>query len=262
MKTGGAGSGIKRSSFFGILARSFLVQSSWNYKGMQNLGLATMTIPALRKDPLIKNDDELRTESLNQLEFFNTHPYLASAVAGLILSLKSRAEDENTRISADREARDIFMGPMGAMGDDFFWASLRPFAGCLGVLLAMAGKPLAGILLFLCLYNLFHFKTRWSGLSKGLEGTEALITMLRNYNFHQRALFIRRLSAFLLFTLPLFWIVWEQNPLDEPIWLMLLVIFIVMPAFVLIAGRVDPRKNVLLVLSAAILTVSLWGMIS
>jgi PTS system mannose-specific IID component len=56
--------------------RSTFLQGSWNYERMQNGGWAYTLIPALKRLYHTKED---RAAALKRhLEFFNTHPYLAS----------------------------------------------------------------------------------------------------------------------------------------------------------------------------------------
>ena len=69
------------------------------------------------------------------------------------------------------------MGPMAAIGDSFFWASLKPFGAALavaGILSDVAWAPLV----FLLLYNLFHLVVRSYGLFAGYRSAEHIIERL------------------------------------------------------------------------------------
>ena len=63
--------------------RSTFLQGSWNYERMQNGGWAYTLIPALKRLYHTKED---RSAALKRhLEFFNTHPYLASPILGVTM---------------------------------------------------------------------------------------------------------------------------------------------------------------------------------
>ena len=66
--------------------RSTFLQGSWNYERMQNGGYAYAMIPAIKK--LYKNKDDQAAALKRHLEFFNTHPYLASPIIGVTLALE------------------------------------------------------------------------------------------------------------------------------------------------------------------------------
>ena len=64
------------------------------------------------------------------------------------------------------------MGPMAAIGDSFFWASLRPFVAVWAIVGLLSGFVWAPVG-FLVLYNVFHLAVRvyglWTGYSAGQE---------------------------------------------------------------------------------------------
>jgi PTS system mannose-specific IID component len=240
---------------WGILARSFLVQASWSYRWMQNLGFASMTLPALRRLRQAGGGELSPQEALAQADFFNTHPYLGAAVAGLSLRLREEAADGESFLEAQAQAKEAFMGPLGALGDDFFWATLRPLSGCLGVLLAMTGRPWAGILLFLALYNLIHLRVRWVVLRHGLEGEAALVDYLVRADYHARSRFTRHVSALLFAAIPLFWASWDLNPWRRPVWIMTLAAIAYVAGAAAVLRRLDPRQTVLLTLLGALLII-------
>ena len=66
--------------------RSFFLQGSWNYERMQNGGWAYSLIPAIKK--LYKTKEERSAALTRHLEFFNTHPYVASPIIGVTLALE------------------------------------------------------------------------------------------------------------------------------------------------------------------------------
>ena len=69
-----------------VMLRSQFLQGSWNYERMQNGGWAFSLIPALKK--LYPNPEDSKAALKRHLEFFNTHPYIASPILGVTLALE------------------------------------------------------------------------------------------------------------------------------------------------------------------------------
>ena len=102
----------------------------------------------------------------------NSHPYLSAALLGASIRLEEDVAAGRLDSSQVVSFKQCMMGPMAAIGDSFFWASLRPFvAACaiLGLLSGMVWAPV-GFLLF---YNALHLAVRfyglWNGYSSGQE---------------------------------------------------------------------------------------------
>ena len=111
--------------------RSTFIQGSWNYERMQNGGYAYAMIPAIKK--LYKNKDDQAAALKRHLEFFNTHPYLASPIIGVTLALE---EDKANGAAVDDVAisgvKVGMMGPLAGVGDPVFWYTARPIIAGLG----------------------------------------------------------------------------------------------------------------------------------
>ena len=69
---------IRRS----VMWRSMFLQGSWNYERMQNGGWCFSMIPAIKK--LYKTKEDRAAALKRHLEFFNTHPYVASPILGIM----------------------------------------------------------------------------------------------------------------------------------------------------------------------------------
>jgi PTS system mannose-specific IID component len=158
-----------------VFLRSFFLQASWNPKGMQNLGLAYAVYPALER--LYPPGPEREAAVRRHLVFFNTHPYVAAAIVGGVVNHEqriARGEESPDRVVAFKAA---LMGPLAALGDGFFWLSLKPAVGAV----CAATVPLLGpwaAVLFLVLFNLVHLLLRvrlyWLGLHLGDRLVEAV----------------------------------------------------------------------------------------
>jgi PTS system mannose-specific IID component len=139
--------------------RSFYLQGSWNYERMQNGGWAFAMIPAIKK--LYKTKEERVAALERHLEFFNTHPYLASPVIGVTLALEE--ERANGAPIDDVTVQGVkigMMGPLAGVGDPVFWFTVRPILGALAGSMAMAGNILGPIIFFFA-WNIIRMGFMW-----------------------------------------------------------------------------------------------------
>jgi PTS system mannose-specific IID component len=175
-----------------VFLRSLALQASWNPKGMQNLGLAYAVFPALEQ--LYPDRKALEAAVQRHLVFFNTHPYVAAAIVGGVLYHEqriARGEEPPDKVVAFKAA---LMGPLAALGDGFFWLSLKPAVGAICAALVPVLHAWAA-LLFLFLYNLVHFTLRarfyWMGLVLG----DRLVEAIARANLPTRGARLRSLAA-------------------------------------------------------------------
>ena len=139
--------------------RSTFIQGSWNYERMQNGGWAFSMIPAIKK--LYKTKEERTAALKRHLEFFNTHPYIASPILGVTLALEEeRANGAPVDDVAIQGVKVGMMGPLAGVGDPVFWFTVRPMLGALGASLAMGGNILGPIIFFLG-WNIIRWSFMW-----------------------------------------------------------------------------------------------------
>lgn len=100
---------LSRHDRMSVAWRSQFLQGSWNYERMQNVGWAYALIPAIKKLYTTKED---RSAALKRhLEFFNTHPYVASPIIGVTLALEE--ERANGAAIDDAAIQGVKIGMMG-----------------------------------------------------------------------------------------------------------------------------------------------------
>ena len=156
--------------------RSTFLQGSWNYERMQNGGWAYTLIPALKRLYHTKED---RSAALKRhLEFFNTHPYLASPILGVTMALEEeRANGAPIDDKAIQGVKVGMMGPLAGVGDPVCWFTVKPIIGALAASMAMAGNLLGPILYFV-LWNAIRMAFLWYtqefGYKAGSKITEDL----------------------------------------------------------------------------------------
>ena len=139
--------------------RSTVLQGSWNYERMQNLGWAYSLIPAIKRLYTKKEDQAAALE--RHLEFFNTHPYVAAPILGVTLALEEeKANGASIDDAAIQGVKIGMMGPLAGIGDPVFWFTVRPILGALGASLAASGN-IIGPLLFFVLWNAIRMAFLW-----------------------------------------------------------------------------------------------------
>jgi len=163
-----------------VLLRSFLIQGTWNFERMQNLGFCYAIMPALTH--LYGKGEKAKESIKRHLEFFNTHPYMAAPVIGAAVNMeeevaqgKMNGEDVNTFKAG-------VMGSYGAIGDSFFWGALKPFAALIAVFASLMDQIFSP-LIFLLLYNISHLRLRVTGFYMGYEQGVGVIDGMKRFNF-------------------------------------------------------------------------------
>lgn len=167
---------LSKKERFSVAWRSTFLQGSWNYERMQNGGFVFAMIPAIKK--LYSTKEEQSAALKRHLEFFNTHPYVASPVIGVTLALEEdRANGTEVDNAAIQGVKVGMMGPLAGVGDPVFWFTVRPILGALGASLAMSGNIL-GPILFFVLWNVIRWAFMWYtqefGYKVGTKITEDL----------------------------------------------------------------------------------------
>ena len=150
---------LSKSDRLAVAWRSTFIQGSWNYERMQNGGWCFAMLPAIKK--LYKTKEDRTLAMQRHLEFFNTHPYIASPIIGVTLALEEeRANGAPVDDVAIQGVKVGMMGPLAGVGDPVFWFTVRPMLGALGASLALAGNILGPIIFFLA-WNIIRWAFMW-----------------------------------------------------------------------------------------------------
>jgi PTS system mannose-specific IID component len=174
--------------------RSVLHQGSWNFERMQNLGFVYQLLPGLRR---LHGGAPPAAVLQRHLDYFNTHPFMATWVAGTVLRLEEQQRGGEA-LPVDAAAfRNMVMAPYAAMGDALFWGALRPLAAVVGLLLAVHGvlwAPLALLLLF----NLPHLACRCGGWLLGYRQELRSVELLQRLRLPDVAIWLKEGTIILL----------------------------------------------------------------
>ena len=146
------------------LLRLFAVQGTWNYERMLGVGMGYAAEPLLEE--LKVSDPQRHTEAVvRSAEFFNCNPNLA----GLALGAEVRAEYDAAPGAQVARLRTALCSPLGALGDQLFWAGLVPALVGLAVAGVVLGAGLWTIAAFLVIYNAVRIWTAVWALRTGLN---------------------------------------------------------------------------------------------
>ncbi len=177
-----------------VFFRTFFLQASWNFERLQNLGFYFALAPALR---FLYREDQLADACRRHLEYFNTHPFMASPVVGSVLALEEKhCRGEKSYLGIE-EFKRMVMAPYAAMGDAFFWGGLRPAAAGVSLFFAVRGSYWAPVV-FLLLFNVPHLVFRVAGLLQGYALGVKIVERLQQRHLPDLAIRIKEGTVVLL----------------------------------------------------------------
>jgi PTS system mannose-specific IID component len=193
--------------------RVFFLQVVWNFERYMSYGVTFVLMPVLKK--IYPSREERAQAMTRHMEYFNTHPYMASFVLGAIIRMeeekqqlpKSKQKQKEDEISALKVG---MMGPIAAMGDNLFWATVRPYCGLIAVTLVLShsfqikGQYWIIPLLFLVFFNIVHVGIRLMGFLQGYRLGDQVVLSLRKYGFQEAIRGLKLASILLLGVLIVF----------------------------------------------------------
>jgi mannose/fructose/N-acetylgalactosamine-specific phosphotransferase system component IID len=175
-----------------MFIRAFFIQALWNYERMQNIGFLFVLKPFLYK--IYLNKDKRKEALLRHLVFFNTHPYMANMIIAIIANMEKKMAEgsSNEKISDTSAVKSAMEGPLAAIGDSFFWGTLRPLVALISISILIFLKTsdswfeaynILIPLLFIFLYNIVHIFVRYRLMSMGFIFDRESITRLSKFDF-------------------------------------------------------------------------------
>lgn len=193
-----------------LFLRVHALQVTWNFKGMQHLGFLHAIRPVLRR--LWQGDRYLEAEQ-RQVQFFNTHPYFAPICLGVVVKLEEDLAAGNASVKSELipVLKNRMSGPLAAVGDAFFWETLRPVLASLAVLAVYAFGPgsleaVTALFILGACYVLPVELVRWQGLGWGHVYGLGVVEVLKRRDFHGSMRRIRNFGALLLGGAALAWV--------------------------------------------------------
>lgn len=184
---------LRRVDVLRAFGRSTVLQAAWSFRGMQSLGFAYAMDPVLSR---LYEGNAYRAAVRRHLEFFNTHPFLASAVLGASIRLEADGQGE----AAVGRLKGALMGPYGAVGDSFYWGALKPFLVIATLHLAYLGHTWAAAV-FVGSFALCNLAGRTYGFIAGFRRGFGVVEALGKVDLLRWARRLKVASALLLGTL-------------------------------------------------------------
>lgn len=168
---------------------------------MQNLGFL------MALDPILKRENpkpaDYRGAVLRHLGYFNTHPYMAGFVLGVVAGMEERLsrhpQEKRKELEAGIERiKTALSASLAAIGDSFFWGALRPACAAwtlvLWIFLWTLNIPhpiFWGGVFYLAAFNVPALWVRWRGVRLGYELGEGVVVRLKNFRWGKKAKLIR-----------------------------------------------------------------------
>ncbi|TWT22831.1 PTS mannose transporter subunit IID [Corynebacterium canis] len=158
---------LTQRDYLSTYIRSSFMLGSFNFERMQAIGVCVSLMPAIRRFYTKKEDQAAALK--RHLEFFNTHPWIASSIFGVTAAMeRQKAAGEDISDADITNVKVGLMGPLAGVGDPLFWGTARPVLAALGASLATNGNILGPILFFVVL-TIFRMATRWYGFKLGYQ---------------------------------------------------------------------------------------------
>lgn len=183
---------IGAKELIAVFWRSLLIQASWSFERMQTVGFAFAMMPVLKK--LYADLDARRDRLQAHLEYFNTQPYLASFILGAAARLEEHRATGKNRNADVSGLKSALAAPLGALGDSFFWAGLKPFAATIAVALIVTGATWGAVAFFLVLYNIVHLGIRLELVFFGYRTAGDAALLMERHRFMKYARTLKSLS--------------------------------------------------------------------
>lgn len=155
------------------LLRLLSVQGAWSYERMLGVGMANAAQPLLAE---LRGREPVRhaEATARSVEFFNANPNLAGLAVGALV----RAELDLAPGPQIQRLRAALCSPLGALGDQLFWAGLVPGLAALAVAGTVLGLGIwAGLVMVVCYAVARVWVLRWglrAGLASGASVGQAL----------------------------------------------------------------------------------------
>lgn len=148
-----------------VFKRYLAINCMNDYPGQMHNGYTYSMLPIIDK-VYDKKEDRIKAKK-RHMEYFNITPNIAGFALGISAAMEEEnAKNPNFDDTTINTVKTALMGPLSAIGDTLFPATLRILATSLVITMAAAGNVFAPIL-FLLMYNIPNYLARWYSLKYG-----------------------------------------------------------------------------------------------
>ncbi len=167
-----------------IFLRTFFLQALWNFERLQNVGFLYILYPVLKK---LYPDKEKRKEALlRHIGFFNTNPYMVTIIIAMVLNVENDiAVGKEQNLKKPEIIKSLMAGPVAAIGDHFFWGTVRPLMSFIAILLIILSLNLFNVdylwlspIIFIVMYNIVHLSFRYWSLMVSFKLNDKMIKLI------------------------------------------------------------------------------------
>ncbi|MDR2352829.1 MAG: PTS system mannose/fructose/sorbose family transporter subunit IID [Deltaproteobacteria bacterium] len=218
-----------RRTLLGAFIRSLFLESSWNNRGKQNLGYASVM------GPILQRFFQGKTNEKTLLKPFNTNPIMSGLVFGAAIRLAEEQSQSGQKEIENQGLIDSLASVTGAQGDQIFWNTWLPFAALLAFTITYFVGGLWGPVLLPILFSILAWPVRFWGFFWGYRQGFNVYSDKFSANF---LAFRRRFHTFLFFGLGFLtaWVLVDipQNSGNTPLQVFFLVaiLFLTMDIFI------------------------------
>ena len=107
---------LTKGDLYRMYARSTFLLGSFNFERMQSMGFCVTMMPAIKR--LYSTKEERAAALKRHLEFFNTQPWIGSAIMGVTAAMEEqRANGAAIDDGAISGVKVGLMGPLAGVGD-------------------------------------------------------------------------------------------------------------------------------------------------
>ena len=146
---------IKKIEKFKLLLKSLVYQGNWNYDNMQGTGFYYLLDYINTKHKIGIAKELLRKTT----GYFNTNPFLITFILGIWCKEFKNNIDPNY-------TRKIYGPALSALGDRFFWHTLKPLTFVLTAIIFFY-SPVLSLIFYIAFFNIFHFYFLYNGFDIG-----------------------------------------------------------------------------------------------
>ena len=183
-------------TFLQLYLRSFFIQGSFSVKYRQNLGFAFCMEPVGKI--LFEEPEQYKTFLIRHLDYYNGNPFMVTLVLGAVAKMEEMLRyNEGITVNDIYRFKKAVSPATGAVGDHFFWSTLRPF-GIILVLFTAVFLGLWSVLILLAAFTLPTFVLRWYWLKTGYKLGTGVISEIKNKKLESAAHIMEALNAVLI----------------------------------------------------------------
>ena len=174
---------VTKDDLFWTFVRSNFLLGSFNFERMQSMGFCCAMMPILKRVYGDKKE-EMKAALKRHLEFFNTQPFVAAAIMGIIGAMEEkRANGADISPATLSGVKVGLIGPLAGVGDPIFWGTIRPVLAALGAGIALTGSIIGPIIFFIA-FNAIRLATHWYGVKYGYEKGTQLVENIGGNEMH------------------------------------------------------------------------------